>query len=326
MRHGRRWHILRRSAGANGVVPLDAMSSVGVVTSGPAESTGVLLFATGDPCYGEMAYGLAATVKACNPGLPIAIVTDETACESLDVSDRAMFDQTIRCPRECVQVEGVATPLYLKACADLLTPFDRTLVIDVDSALFPNARLGPIFERYADYDLAAACTRVFEAGPGPDGRLICWADVSALRRRFDIAGPISELHAYYYYFRRSRASSYFARCREMYRDVMLRPIPGMRFWRGDRVASVEMVMAAATGACDVKLYPGRHRPLVQDNSGLPPERQVLSRMFLGFTFCSQRPTEPWLRLYAQTVTDAAAVLGVRPARLWSRKPGIPLAG
>jgi len=93
---------------------------------------GVLLLATGHGYYGRMAYNLAATIKAVEPNMSIAVVYHGSALHHLSEKQREIFDYIVVLP-ETIQ-PGFGAKLHLYD----LSPFEQTLYLDVDMAWLPR--------------------------------------------------------------------------------------------------------------------------------------------------------------------------------------------
>jgi hypothetical protein len=86
---------------------------------------GIILIATGHANYGNMAYNLALTIKKVEQ-MPIAIIFEGSSLSHLNENQKKIFDFIIELPETFRQ--GFGTKLHL----DQLTPFDKTLFLDVD--------------------------------------------------------------------------------------------------------------------------------------------------------------------------------------------------
>lgn len=87
---------------------------------------GILLVATGHPNYGNMAYNLALTIKAVED-IPIAVVWEGDSLNHLTAKQMLIFDHWIPLP------ENYRTGFGVKLHLDQLTPFEKTLYLDVDT-------------------------------------------------------------------------------------------------------------------------------------------------------------------------------------------------
>lgn len=86
---------------------------------------GIILIATGHANYGNMAYNLALTIKRVE-AMPIAVIYQGSSLSHLNDNQKKVFDFIIELPENFRQ--GFGTKLHL----DQLTPFDKTLFLDVD--------------------------------------------------------------------------------------------------------------------------------------------------------------------------------------------------
>jgi hypothetical protein len=102
--------------------------------------TGVLLVAIERPFYGELAYNLALSLRLSDCRVPIALVTDGKALDSLSEQQCRVFDQQITVRSSHCLDDGVANPYLLKMHLFDITPFERTLYLDVDAVFFRGYR------------------------------------------------------------------------------------------------------------------------------------------------------------------------------------------
>ena len=86
-------------------------------------TTGIILIATGKPYYINAAFNLCLSIKAHNRELPVHLITDSVFDNLTDVQ-KFWFDSTERIHN--------ANPFQLKTQLYYLSPFDRTLFLDVD--------------------------------------------------------------------------------------------------------------------------------------------------------------------------------------------------
>lgn len=89
---------------------------------------GVLLLATGHPYYTHLAANLANSIKYQNPQTHITLLHDMAGVNQLPDERKAAFDTITPIPQEFYNGD----PYYVKLCLDLLTPYKRTLYLDVD--------------------------------------------------------------------------------------------------------------------------------------------------------------------------------------------------
>jgi hypothetical protein len=92
------------------------------------DKRGILLLATGHPYYAHMAHNLLVSLKALAPDLPVAILHDGQGFRLLEGWQQDHFSQAIELPSKLVGGDPYRVKLHL----DELTPFDKTLFMDVD--------------------------------------------------------------------------------------------------------------------------------------------------------------------------------------------------
>lgn len=107
---------------------------------------GILLIATGHSNYGGMAYNLAVTLKAAEKEMPIALVHDESAMQYLTDEQKQVFDQFIPTDKK---------GLNLKLNLAELSPFEKTLYLDVDTLWLPTRKSSELFSLLADRPFTA---------------------------------------------------------------------------------------------------------------------------------------------------------------------------
>jgi hypothetical protein len=103
---------------------------------------GVLLIALG-PKYSELAFNLTKSIKKHNEGLPVAVITDCTYPEIIEA-----FDHVIRPKPIDYTEEMVFNPFKLKTFMYDLSPFEKTIYLDVDAIC-----LGDISELFSKFQI-----------------------------------------------------------------------------------------------------------------------------------------------------------------------------
>lgn len=115
-------------------------------------SKGILLIALGHAQYGRLAYNLAVSIKLNNPTINIALAHNVTSITHLDDRKKSIFSHLIEVPVDNFQHEGKFCAVKSKVYAYELSPFDNTLFLDSDMAMFPNKNINNIFESLKDVD------------------------------------------------------------------------------------------------------------------------------------------------------------------------------
>lgn len=92
------------------------------------QDKGILLIATGHPYYSHMAFNLLVSIRYHVPNMPIAIIQDGQGFNLLADYQREEFTHVIDLPKELTEGD----PYRIKLHLDELTPFKKTLFLDVD--------------------------------------------------------------------------------------------------------------------------------------------------------------------------------------------------
>jgi hypothetical protein len=87
---------------------------------------GILLLAIGHPYYGRMAYNLAMSIKAKDSSVHITLVYTEGSISHINERNLHLFDNKLA-------IDATNQPFGAKLLLDQLTPYDRTLYMDVDT-------------------------------------------------------------------------------------------------------------------------------------------------------------------------------------------------
>lgn len=96
---------------------------------------GIVLVAVGSIDYGKMAFNMALSIKDKIKDLPIALICDENALAHIRQKDMWVFDVIIEPEFEQAHESFILNPFKLKTSLYDLSPFQRTLYLDVDGLL-----------------------------------------------------------------------------------------------------------------------------------------------------------------------------------------------
>ena len=111
-------------------------------TKKKAKTTGVVLVALGHPYYGNMAHQLAMSLKFGAPDLDVALFIDDRGGQYLDKHKRSLFDKVLKMPKEYTRFRGRESFLKPKVYLNHLSPYDKTLYLDVDMVWNPKRNAG----------------------------------------------------------------------------------------------------------------------------------------------------------------------------------------
>jgi alpha-N-acetylglucosamine transferase len=99
---------------------------------------GIVIYALKKPAYGKLAWNLAVSIKASNPGLPVAVIVWGKAMDHLEDWRREYFDQIIPMAEADLMEGGKFMPGKAKLSGYKYLPFDENIIIDADSICINN--------------------------------------------------------------------------------------------------------------------------------------------------------------------------------------------
>ncbi len=139
---------------------------------------GILLIAAGNAFYGNSAYHLALTIKHADPKTKIALAYTKSAIAHLSDEEKKFFDQMIEMSEEHTRGKGKPDYMKPKLYAYQLSPFDKTILLDVDMIWNPKRTVGELFTQLEGSSFSIIsegyCNAVGEGKLSP--RYTFWAD------------------------------------------------------------------------------------------------------------------------------------------------------
>lgn len=139
---------------------------------------GILLLALGHGYYGRMAYNLAMSIKAVEPYAHITLVYTEAAIAHINQRNMWVFDNKMCLPES-------DQPFGVKLNLSELTPYEKTLYIDVDT-LWVN-KYGPskLFEQLNGIPFTGITEGFHDYGnpekSDPSKHYFFWADLEEIK-------------------------------------------------------------------------------------------------------------------------------------------------
>ncbi len=181
---------------------------------------GVLLFATGHAYYGECAVRLAASLKANDPDLLISVVTDAPAqIKSIDLH-RELFDRLIAPDNAYLYQGAKRVDIRQKIFAYDISPYDETLMLDVDMLWLPKKKPSALFEELKDLDFTIQNTGYADLSKDnvDDQVYYYWAPISACKAAYGFKeGKFYQMTGELVYFKKTeRVRQWFDVVREIY--------------------------------------------------------------------------------------------------------------
>src|SRR5690349_4651451 len=113
---------------------------------------GIVLIALGNAHYGRMAANTAASIRHSDPDVNIHLVYTGGAISHLSDKHKVLFTSMAPCPQHCYTQQGAVN--YLKAKTHIweLSPYEETILIDVDLLIFGQNRVSKWFDSLKDVD------------------------------------------------------------------------------------------------------------------------------------------------------------------------------
>ena len=179
-----------------------------------AKTTGVVMIATGHPYYAHMAANLATAIKYQSPGLSITLFHDGASTGPMSDDKRVMFDRMELLPQHVYNGD----PFHVKLWLDTLTPYDRTLYLDVD--MMATARQKTVEHLLSS--LSGVPFTIANRGYADDSGGICqWAKLADVKSTYGVNG-VWDVSSEVIYF--EGKPSVFRKAREVYEQQLLTPV------------------------------------------------------------------------------------------------------
>ena len=166
---------------------------------------GILLIAVGHENYTLMAANLAAGIKYNCPAMQIALATDQPIPEQFN----HLFTDVIQVPEEYYTTNGITEYIKVKTHMYDLSPFDKTIFLDVDMAWINKRNPEDLFTILNGIDFTIANT-------GVAGQSI-WADIKEVKKAWKTDKPFYNYHSEFVYFKKcARVKRYFDKVKAVF--------------------------------------------------------------------------------------------------------------
>jgi len=254
-------------------------------------SIGILLLATGHQNYYRMAVNLAASIKRHNAQVDISCVIDASP---FPIAFSPLIDKHFRIPS--------MLPGDLKTRIYELSPYDRTLYLDVDMIMLPDRDITELFT-----ELDGVPFTVMNTCAGDDYSV--WVDATAIRSATqNVDDPLPAYYSELMYFEKCEyTASYFEKVRYEYVTSELR---GKQF-AGGMADELAFILASMKG----RIFPHKLNWLPifwhfrdRKDTGLQPYQ--LAKKYYGYSLGGNR-TPPHVKAqYDNLVSYYAQVMKV----------------
>lgn len=153
---------------------------------------GIVIVATGHSYYGRMAYNLALSVKANDPGIEIAIIYNTDGISHLSDEQLNLFDYVIHGPE-------IAIGTSAKLSVYENSPFEKTLLLDADMIWLPERKPSEIFNALDGYDFTCICEGTADK---PNTKYYFWAEWPEISKAYKLEN-MYQFRSEVLYFRKS---------------------------------------------------------------------------------------------------------------------------
>lgn len=262
---------------------------------------GIVLVACGHPYYGRMAYNLSVTLKNSEPDCSITVLQSEFSLSHLSVTQKQVFDNIIDLPEGCPMGCGA------KLWADLVTPYENTLILDVDMLWLPNKKPSDLFNELAEVDFTA-----ITEGYHPDNineKYFLWADADEIKEKYDIKSDrLYQWRSEVMYFKKEKTAQLFKEARK----IFLKPGLSSEKMYANGTAD-ELGLVIACGMYDIHPHKYHWIPAYwhQMNGGQIPEFGFLYDNYWLVSFGANYANNDSKKLYDRLTKAACYSRGVQ---------------
>jgi len=151
---------------------------------------GITLVVTGHAYYGRFAYNLAVSIKAVED-FPIALLYTKSAITHLSTKQIDIFDKFVELPEDAPKNSSC------KLLAGKYTPWENTLLIDVDTIWLPNKKPSQVFELLKNVQF----TGITEGKKSDPAKFyFFWADINEICEKYSFITEIYQWRTEFLYF------------------------------------------------------------------------------------------------------------------------------
>lgn len=165
------------------------------------QEQGILLLALGHPYYGRMAYNLAMSIKAIEPFTHITLVYTDSAIAHINKRNMWVFDNKMA-------LADTSEPFGAKLLLNQLSPYDRTIYLDVDTLWVHKTGPAKIFEQLKGVQFTGITEGFHDySNPQksePSKYYFFWADVDEIKNNYNIDGKLYQWRSEFIYFEKSK--------------------------------------------------------------------------------------------------------------------------
>jgi len=192
------------------------------------KTKGILLIALGHSNYFRMAVNLAATIKAGNKDISISVVVVDGKTYFKEEAEKQLFDSIITAPVECYtnnykdnKIEYIRSKTYIYD----LSPYNKTIFLDVDIAILPNRDLNTVFDELKDYEFVMS-TYGGAFDTSKEKAVSFWIDTDKAQEVYGVKGKTwFDYHSEFMYFKKGKnIKKYFDKVKKIFANPKMESI------------------------------------------------------------------------------------------------------
>lgn len=179
---------------------------------------GVVLLALGNVHYGRMAANLASSIRFSDKEVNIHLIYSGGSIKHLTEAHRALFTSISECPSEYYTKNGKTVYLKAKTCIYDLTPFDETIMIDVD-LIWGKRKISDLFDELKDVDFTMQNRGYLDLSKETNPHYSMWCNVEEVKKVYQTDGRFYQLASEFIYFKKSDENKkYFDLVKEIFEN------------------------------------------------------------------------------------------------------------
>ncbi|MBA3830080.1 MAG: hypothetical protein H0X33_14155 [Taibaiella sp.] len=259
---------------------------------------GIVIVAVGHAQYGRMAYNLALSIKAVED-ISICVVKSDFSLAHLSIKQLEIFDHVVDLPGDAPIGCGA------KLWANLVTPYDCTLVLDADMLWLPERPPSELFDELKD----APFTAITE-GYHPDNlheKYFLWADPDEIKSKYDIKSEkLYQWRSEVMYFKKGMDSFF-----ELTRQIYIAPGLSTEKLYGNTTAD-ELALVIACGMLDIHPHEYKWIPAywyLMNGGRIPEITEIYGRFYLA-SFGANQASGDAIKLYDKIMKIACYKKGL----------------
>jgi hypothetical protein len=192
------------------------------------EGRGVVFIALGSPQYGRLAANAAASIRFADKDIKIHLVHTAGSITHLTEQHKALFSSMEECPEEFMTKKGKQTFIKAKTCIYDLSPFEETIMMDVDLVMFGGRTISSLFDELtAQCDFTMQNRGFTDLSKEPLNESYClWCNIKEVKEAYGLTdNRFYMLASEFVYFKRTEENKkFFDLVREIYDNPKVKGI------------------------------------------------------------------------------------------------------